>query len=126
MRLKSGRIEPGESTEVSGELRDILHWRTALSAIATHEGGPTIFSECKDKFLVQSTMITPEKDQPGADLVSSPLDQYSIRFAYLEFQRTTVPDDDATKIHQQKLKGLRKASCRMKTKATRHQISLAC
>jgi len=65
---------------------------------------PPLSVKCKDKFLVQSTIITSEKDQPGADLVSWPLDQYSIRFAYLESQWTTVPGDDATRIHQQKLK----------------------
>jgi vesicle-associated membrane protein-associated protein A len=65
---------------------------------------PPLSVKCKDKVLVQSMIITPEKDQPGADLVSLSLDQYSVRFAYLESHWTTVPGENATRIHQQKLK----------------------
>jgi hypothetical protein len=44
--------------------------------------GPPLPVKCKDKSQVRSTITTLEKDQLGADLVSSPLDQYSIKFAY--------------------------------------------
>jgi hypothetical protein len=88
MRPNSGRIEPGDSTEVSRESRVVLLLRTRLIGarllvlLQPMKEGPPLSVKCKDKFLVQSTIITTEKDQPGADLVSSPLDQYCIGFAY--------------------------------------------
>ncbi|THV00836.1 VAMP-associated protein [Dendrothele bispora CBS 962.96] len=76
VRPNSGRIEPGQSVEVS----------VMLQALKEE---PPLTAKCKDKFLIQSTAITPEKE-------SKPLQEI-----------WTVPEgatDDANKVHQQKLR----------------------
>jgi vesicle-associated membrane protein-associated protein A len=84
VRPNSGRVEPGQSIEVQGE-------SCASSKRATYPqrscytlcGGapvmlqamkeePPLAAKCKDKFLIQSTTITPEKETLSlADIVSS-------------------------------------------------------
>ncbi|KIY72414.1 VAMP-associated protein [Cylindrobasidium torrendii FP15055 ss-10] len=49
VRPNSGRVEPGETVEVS----------VMLQAMKEE---PPLNAKCKDKFLIQSTLITPEKD----------------------------------------------------------------
>ena len=68
MRPNSGRVEPGESVEVSGKrmeaasptmLNPFLLSSVMLQPLKEE---PPLNSKCKDKFLVQSTFITPEKE----------------------------------------------------------------
>ncbi|KAF9077719.1 PapD-like protein [Rhodocollybia butyracea] len=76
VRPNSGRIEPGASVEVSVMLQPLKE-------------EPPLNAKCKDKFLIQSTLITPEKEQ-------KPLQEI-----------WTVPEgntDEANKVHQLKLK----------------------
>ncbi|KAG9315775.1 PapD-like protein [Chiua virens] len=49
VRPNSGRIEPGDSVEVSVMLQPM-------------KDEPLLSVKCKDKFLIQSTLITPEKE----------------------------------------------------------------
>ncbi|KAG2129486.1 PapD-like protein [Suillus clintonianus] len=49
VRPNSGRVEPGESVDVSVMLQPM-------------KDEPPLSSKCKDKFLIQSTLITPEKE----------------------------------------------------------------
>jgi hypothetical protein len=49
VRPNSGRIEPGDSIEVSVMLQPMKE-------------EPALAAKCKDKFLIQSTLITPEKE----------------------------------------------------------------
>lgn len=75
VRPNSGRIEPGEQTEVAVMLQPM-------------KDEPPLNFKCKDKFLIQSIAITPEKEQlPLADLWS-------------------VPDggSEDARVHQQKLR----------------------
>jgi len=76
VRPNSGRIEPGTSVEVSVMLQPLKE-------------EPPLNAKCKDKFLIQSTLITPEKDQKSLQEI------------------WTVPEgntDEANKVHQLKLK----------------------
>ncbi|KIK69502.1 hypothetical protein GYMLUDRAFT_33867 [Collybiopsis luxurians FD-317 M1] len=76
VRPNSGRIEPGTSVEVSVMLQPLKE-------------EPPMNAKCKDKFLIQSTFLTPEKEQKSLQDVWS------------------VPEgntDEANKVHQQKLK----------------------
>ncbi|KAF5385665.1 hypothetical protein D9757_005475 [Collybiopsis confluens] len=76
VRPNSGRIEPGASVEVSVMLQPLKE-------------EPPLNAKCKDKFLIQSTFLTPEKEQKSVQEIWS------------------VPEgntDEANKIHQQKLK----------------------
>ncbi|KIY44753.1 VAMP-associated protein [Fistulina hepatica ATCC 64428] len=74
VRPNSGRVEPGETVEVQVMLQ------------ALREEPPT-HAKCKDKFLIQSTLITPDKESMSLhDIWSSP------------------EGTDESKIHQQKLR----------------------
>ncbi|KAF8827639.1 hypothetical protein HHX47_DHR4000025 [Lentinula edodes] len=76
VRPNSGRIEPGATAEVAVMLQPLKE-------------EPPLNAKCKDKFLIQSTLVTPEKEQ-------KPLGEI-----------WTVPEGDtneANKIHQLKLK----------------------
>ncbi|KAJ3937099.1 MAG: PapD-like protein [Lentinula lateritia] len=76
VRPNSGRIEPGATAEVAVMLQPLKE-------------EPPLNAKCKDKFLIQSTLVTPEKEQ-------KPLGEI-----------WTVPEgdtDEASKIHQLKLK----------------------
>lgn len=74
VRPNSGRVEPGRSVEVSVILQSMKE-------------DPPLGAKCKDKFLIQTTLITPERESiPIGDLW------------------TATEADDATKIHQQKLR----------------------
>lgn len=68
MRPNSGRVEPGESVEVSGKRMEAASPTMLnpffLSSVMLQplKEEPPLNSKCKDKFLVQSTFITPEKE----------------------------------------------------------------
>ena len=83
MRPNSGRVEPGQSVEVQGKscasltratyltraVRCVAGWSVMLQAMKEEPG---LAAKCKDKFLIQSTTITPEKETLSlADIVSS-------------------------------------------------------
>ena len=82
MRPNSGKVEPGETVEVQGMLTPyvsllkllnvepiyVLDYLVMLQAMKEE---PPLNAKCKDKFLIQSTNITPDKEQlPLADIVS--------------------------------------------------------
>lgn len=78
VRPNSGRIEPGEKVEVSVLLQPMKE-------------DPEPGAKCRDKFLVQSTIITPEREsRPFAELWSlvekeekTSISEHKIRCAYL-------------------------------------------
>ncbi|PAV17118.1 VAMP-associated [Pyrrhoderma noxium] len=73
VRPNSGRIDPGDSVDV----------QVLLQAMKEE---PPLNAKCKDKFLIQSTLITPEKESlPLADLWGN-------------------VDGEEPKVHQQKIK----------------------
>lgn len=71
VRPNSGKVEAGETVEV----------QVMLQAMKEE---PPLNTKCKDKFLIQSTLMTPEKD--GQDIWAIP------------------ETDEASKIHSQKVK----------------------
>ncbi|KAI0036446.1 PapD-like protein [Vararia minispora EC-137] len=71
VRPNSGRVEPGETVEV----------QVMLQAMKEE---PPLNTKCKDKFLIQSTLLTPEKS--GLDVWSLP------------------ETDEVSKIHSQRIK----------------------
>ncbi|KAJ4482115.1 PapD-like protein [Lentinula aciculospora] len=76
VRPNSGRIEPGTTVEIAVMLQPLKE-------------EPPLNAKCKDKFLIQSTLLTPEKE-------SKPLPEI-----------WSVPEgntDEANKVHQLKLK----------------------
>ncbi|EIN12734.1 VAMP-associated protein [Punctularia strigosozonata HHB-11173 SS5] len=75
VRPNSGRIEPGESLDV----------QVMLQAMKEE---PPLSAKCKDKFLIQSTFITPDKE-------TLPLQ---------EIWNSTDDSSEATKVHQHKIK----------------------
>ncbi|GJE98502.1 VAMP-associated protein [Phanerochaete sordida] len=87
VRPNSGRVDPGETVEV----------QVVLQAMKEE---PPLGAKCKDKFLIQSTLITPERETlPLTDIWSgdSPEDavhQHKIRVAYLPPEGQTVPEED--------------------------------
>ncbi|KAI0755173.1 PapD-like protein [Daedaleopsis nitida] len=97
VRPNSGRVEPGETVEVAVMLQ------------AMKEDLPTN-TKCKDKFLIQSTIITPEKESmslqdmwnvSGEDVISQ-----KIRVAYLPPEGQTVPEEDETHANMSSLLGV--------------------
>ena len=69
MRPNSGRVEPGESVDVSGNY--FLYRRRGSAYSSLHislvmlqalKEEPPLNTKCKDKFLIQSTIITPDKE----------------------------------------------------------------
>ncbi|KAI5117452.1 hypothetical protein M0805_005829 [Coniferiporia weirii] len=88
VRPNSGRIEPGESVDV----------QVLLQAMKEE---PPIGAKCKDKFLVQSTLITPEKEaMPLHDLWNnvngeeSRVYQQKIKVVYLPPVGQELPEED--------------------------------
>lgn len=80
MTPNSGRVEPGQSIEVQGE--QVPH-RNAPRIVFTSCGGepvmrqamkevPLLATKSNDKFMIQSIVITPEKEsQSVSDIVRS-------------------------------------------------------
>ncbi|KLO15976.1 VAMP-associated protein [Schizopora paradoxa] len=88
VRPNSGRIEPGESEEV----------QVMLQAMKEE---PPLTAKCKDKFLVQSTIITPEKESmPLHDFWNNIEDkdnsihQQKIKVVYLPQRDQDLPEED--------------------------------
>ncbi|KAJ7288260.1 PapD-like protein [Mycena rebaudengoi] len=75
VRPNSGRVEPGQSVDVEVMLQPLKE-------------EPPLNAKCKDKFLVQSTLITPGKE-------AMPLP---------EIWTATVAGEEATTVQQQKLR----------------------
>ncbi|EKM51816.1 uncharacterized protein PHACADRAFT_262177 [Phanerochaete carnosa HHB-10118-sp] len=87
VRPNSGRVEPSETVEVQVVLQSMKE-------------EPPLGAKCKDKFLIQSTLITPEKEtlpltdiwggEPAEDAIHS----HKIRVAYLPPEGQTVPEEE--------------------------------
>jgi hypothetical protein len=75
VRPNSGRIEPGGSIDVSVMLQPM-------------KDEPPLSSKCKDKFLIQSTLITPEKENKDLQ----------------EFWNAQAGAGDEWRVYQQKLR----------------------
>ncbi|KAJ3566036.1 hypothetical protein NP233_g7253 [Leucocoprinus birnbaumii] len=91
VRPNSGRVEPGESVDVSVMLQPLKE-------------EPPLNSKCKDKFLVQSTLITPEKETMALhDLWLGPdmndegvVHQQKLRVLYLPAEEGPLEEEDET------------------------------
>ncbi|KAF9452974.1 PapD-like protein [Macrolepiota fuliginosa MF-IS2] len=89
VRPNSGRVEPGESVDVSVMLQPLKE-------------EPPLNSKCKDKFLVQSTLITPEKETMALhDLWLSPdmtdegtVQQQKLRVLYLPAEEGPLEEEE--------------------------------
>lgn len=90
VRPNSGRIEPGESVEVSVMLQPMKE-------------EPPLSTKCKDKFLIQSTLITPEKETKdlqdiwnvaGSTGEEWKVHQQKLRVVYLPAEGQTVEEED--------------------------------
>ncbi|TFK52583.1 VAMP-associated protein [Heliocybe sulcata] len=89
VRPNSGRVEPGESVEVSVMLQSMKE-------------EPPLSAKCKDKFLIQSTVITPDKEtmdlheiwNSTSDSEANKIHQHKIRVAYLPPEGQTVEEED--------------------------------
>ncbi|KZT73922.1 VAMP-associated protein [Daedalea quercina L-15889] len=85
VRPNSGRVEPGETVEV----------QVMLQAMKEE---PPLNVKCKDKFLIQSTIITPEKEtMPLQDLWADNAEEVhsqKVRVAYLPPEGQTVPEEE--------------------------------
>jgi len=89
VRPNSGRVEPWETVEVSVMLQALKE-------------DPPLNSKCKDKFLIQSTIITPEKEAlPVHAIWSSPdvadegkVHQQKLRVTYLPAEGQTLAEED--------------------------------
>ncbi|KAF5360355.1 hypothetical protein D9756_004684 [Leucocoprinus leucothites] len=89
VRPNSGRVEPGESVDVSVMLQPLKE-------------EPPLNSKCKDKFLVQSTLITPDKETMALhDLWLSPemndegvVHQQKLRVLYLPAEEGPLEEED--------------------------------
>ncbi|KXN88294.1 hypothetical protein AN958_07753 [Leucoagaricus sp. SymC.cos] len=89
VRPNSGRVEPGESVDVSVMLQPLKE-------------EPPLNSKCKDKFLVQSTLITPEKETMALhDLWLAPdmneegvVHQQKLRVLYLPAEEGPLEEED--------------------------------
>ncbi|TBU45817.1 PapD-like protein [Dichomitus squalens] len=94
VRPNSGRVEPGETVEVAVMLQ------------AMKEDLP-LNAKCKDKFLIQSTIITPEKESmPLQEIWNGEADEVhsqKIRVVYLPPEGQTVPEEDETHVNMSSL-----------------------
>ncbi|KAF7365145.1 MSP domain-containing protein [Mycena venus] len=89
VRPNSGRVEPGQSIDVSVMLQPL-------------KDEPPLNAKCKDKFLIQSTLITPGKEaMPLQDIWSSPdtgeegkVHQQKLRVVYLPAEGQTLVEED--------------------------------
>ena len=72
----SGRIEPGEGIQVQGKVPSFLVYSprrptTLPVLLQPMQEDPPLTIKCKDKFLVQSTFITPARESTPLDIVST-------------------------------------------------------
>ncbi|KAJ7366946.1 PapD-like protein [Mycena albidolilacea] len=89
VRPNSGRVEPGQSVDVSVMLQPLKE-------------EPPLNAKCKDKFLIQSTLITPGKEAMSlAEIWSSPdagedgkVHQQKLRVVYLPAEGQTLVEED--------------------------------
>ncbi|KAJ7644193.1 PapD-like protein [Roridomyces roridus] len=90
VRPNSGRVEPGQSVDVSVMLQPM-------------KDEPPLNTKCKDKFLIQSTLITPGKEAmpladiwTGADAAGEEgkVHQQKLRVAYLPPEGQTLVEED--------------------------------
>ncbi|KAF9468507.1 PapD-like protein [Collybia nuda] len=95
VRPNSGRVEPGESVDVS----------VMLQALREE---PPMNAKCKDKFLIQSTLITTEKETMALhDIWAMPegseegkVHQQKLRVTYLPAEGQTLEEEDESTIPQ--------------------------
>ncbi|SJL07605.1 uncharacterized protein ARMOST_10955 [Armillaria ostoyae] len=96
VRPNSGRVEPGETVEVAVMLQAMKE-------------DPPLNAKCKDKFLIQSTFITPEKESKALhDIWSTPegatdeakVFQQKLKVAYLRREDETLEEVDESLPHQ--------------------------
>ncbi|KAK0464390.1 PapD-like protein [Desarmillaria tabescens] len=96
VRPNSGRVEPGETVEVA----------VMLQAMKEE---PPLNAKCKDKFLIQSTLITPEKESKALhDIWSVPegatdeakVFQQKLKVAYLRREDEPLEEVDETLANQ--------------------------
>lgn len=88
VRPNSGRIEPGEKIEVQVLLQPMKE-------------EPPSSAKCRDKFLVQSTIITPERETTSLSEIwglvekedKSAIHEQKIRCAFLPATSATVPEE---------------------------------
>ncbi|KAL4073145.1 PapD-like protein [Scleroderma yunnanense] len=97
VRPNSGRIEPGESIDVSVMLQPMKE-------------EPPLSTKCKDKFLIQSTIITPEKETKDLQDIWSATNvtgeewkvhQQKLRVVYLPREGQTVDEEPEDQDHPQ-------------------------
>ncbi|KAK0487546.1 PapD-like protein [Armillaria novae-zelandiae] len=97
VRPNSGRVEPGETVEVAVMLQAMKE-------------DPPLNAKCKDKFLIQSTLITPEKESKALhDIWSVPegssdeakVFQQKLKVAYLRREGETLEEVDETSLPHQ-------------------------
>ncbi|GBE85055.1 VAMP-associated protein [Sparassis latifolia] len=85
VRPNSGRVEPGGTVEVQVMLQAMKQ-------------DPPLAAKCKDKFLIQSTTITPEKEtMPLQDMFNDATEDVhsqKIRVVYLPPEGQAVPEED--------------------------------
>ncbi|KAJ6605661.1 PapD-like protein [Mycena sp. CBHHK59/15] len=89
VRPNSGRVEPGQSLDVSVMLQAL-------------KDEPPLNAKCKDKFLIQSTLITPGKEaMPLQDIWNSPeggeeakVHQQKLRVVYLPAEGQTLVEEE--------------------------------
>ncbi|RXW24414.1 hypothetical protein EST38_g1406 [Candolleomyces aberdarensis] len=89
VRPNSGRVEPGDSLEVS----------VMLQAMKEE---PPLNAKCKDKFLIQSTVITPDKESMSLQEIWASTDtneegrvhQQKLRVTYLPAEGQTLEEED--------------------------------
>ncbi|KAF9267348.1 VAMP-associated protein [Marasmius fiardii PR-910] len=102
VRPNSGRVEPGQSTEVAVMLQPLKE-------------EPPLNAKCKDKFLIQSTLITPEKAQkPLAEMWSSTdsaneadaVHQQKLKVVYLPPEGQTLVEEDENVVSQSSILGV--------------------
>ncbi|KAJ3516699.1 hypothetical protein NLJ89_g957 [Agrocybe chaxingu] len=93
VRPNSGRVEPGESVDVS----------VMLQALKEE---PPLNTKCKDKFLIQSTIITPDKETLALhDIWASPdaneegkVFQQKLRVTYLPAEGQVLEEEEENQI----------------------------
>ncbi|KAJ7069748.1 PapD-like protein [Mycena amicta] len=89
VRPNTGRVEPGQSVEVSVMLQPL-------------KDEPPSGAKCKDKFLIQSTLITPDKEAMavldiwgGSDISEEgKVHQQKLRVTYLPAEGQTLVEED--------------------------------
>lgn len=95
VRPNSGRIEPGETCEVAVLLQPMKE-------------DPPLNAKCKDKFLVQTTFITPEREQGSISELwavaektpgENGIHQQKIRVAYLPPEGDGIPEEPEQPSH---------------------------